>query len=1271
MAPSEIETREELAHALTALRTNAGLSVRALARRLGTPSATVGDYCSGRHLPGPSQQELFCEMLRACGVEESDLGSWLAAVQSLRRVGDGRLRQIAAPYRGLEPFQVEDRARFFGREAATEEILTRLRDQVEGATGGLVLVVGPSGAGKSSLLRAGVQAQVDAGALDTDHGEWQTTIIAPGDRPLETLRDALADLPERPWLLIVDQLEEIFASSTEDQDRFLNELERIASPDTVVLAGMRADFYESASRVPVLLAALRAEPVLLGPMTEDELRSAIVGPARQAGAQVEAALVERLLADLEPRDGSGFAHEAGALPLLSHALLQSWQHAQGNRLTIADYRATGGLEGAVRQSAEDLYVELSDVQRALARRIFMRLVRVPEDGPAVRRRADRQELYELGDTARAEAELSAFGSEAEQVVARFVAARLLTIDVNTAEVSHEALLTAWPRLAGWLREDRAGLRLHNQLTDASRDWVTADRDPELLLRGARLQLITDWASESGHRAELTADEAALLAASQTLQLSRLRTARRRRNQMRALLAASVAFGIVAFTLAVIAVNARVSATHARDDAQSRQLALQATSLMPSDPSLAMQLAVLARRIAPTTDANSALLDASGGETPTRLLGPNGPAYLALSHDDERLAVAYSGDDRVRVYGLSSGVPRLIATIVGGPASAQVFAVALSPDGRLLAAGGTNQQVGVWRLASPAHPTQIATLGRLAGTVYGLSFSADGRQLAAVDAGRTIDLWSVSGEDRLQPATALAAPPDASLHAVQFDPTGHLLAAAGANGQIVVWNQTGLDALPAVTSAPGGVALTALSFSPDGRTLAAGGEGKPVYLWTLHDGGPPTAIAPLHGFSIWVDSLAFSPDGRYLAAGGSDNSLRIWSASTWTPLAKLAHPAPVTGEVFAPHGTQLLSIDSTGTLRVWSFPPPSTWLAPGNIFGVDYANNGNELAVISGGHAGNAQLWRTTNPSDPTLIANVAAPASFGAVAGAGALTDNGKLLAVANARAQVQLIDVTNPLTPQPVGPVLTGATPHIEQMSFDPTGRLLAAGDDAGQIKLWNTADPAHPVAEPTLRLSGPAQIMLGVAFSPNGQLLASASTNGHVLLWNVAAPSHPTLTATLGRFNGYAYTVAFTPDGHTLIAGGGDRTVRLWNISNPTRPQALVPPLTGPTSSLYDVAVSPDGSLAAAAATDGSLWLWNIQQPATPTLLATLTASSTSLFAVSFQPHSDTMITSGADEQLHLFNDNPSRLAVTICKLAGTPLTRAEWSEYVQTAQYAPPCR
>lgn len=1271
VAPSGIETREEFARALSALRTSAGLSVRALARRLDTPVATVGDYCSGRHLPGPSQQELFCRMLRACGVAEDELDDWLAAVQRLRQASDSRVRRVAAPYCGLEPFRLEDQARFFGREAVTEEVLSRLCARVEGESAGLVLVVAPSGAGKSSVLRAGVQARVEAGALRMEDGEWRTVAFTPGDRPLEALRDALAELPEGPRLVVVDQLEEIFAGSAQEQDRFVEELERLVSSGVVVLGGLRADFYDRASRVPVLLASLRADPVLLGPMTQEELRSAIVGPARQAGAQVDDGLVELLLADLAPRDAKGFAHETGALPLLSHALLQSWQRARGNRLTVADYRAAGGLEGAVRQSAEELFAELSVEQQAMARRVFLRLVRVPDDGPAIRRRAARQELYELGARDRLGVSSADRVSEIEQVVDLFVAARLVTTDVNSVELSHEALLTAWPRLAGWVQENRAGLRLHHQLTDAARDWVAADREPALLLRGARLQLIADWASEGERRAELTGDEEALLTASQALELSERRTARRRSRQMRTLLIASLAFGLAALVFAVIALEASDTATRARDDALSRQVALESRTQAPADPSLAMQLAVLARRVAPTTDATSSLLDASGGEMPMRFLGPDGPAYLTTSRAADRLAVAYSGDDQVRVYTLVEGVPRLAGTVVAGPASAQAFAVALSADGRLLAAGGTTHQVAVWSLTSPAHPTKIATLSGPAGTIYGLSFSPDGRRLAAVDASSAVHLWSLDSNEHVQPQAALAGPSNATLHAVQFDPSGRALAAVGSNGQVLIWSQTAPATVAAVTYAPGGTPLKAVSFSPDGQTLAAGGEGNLVYLWTLHDGNRPAAMAPLHGFSSWVNSLAFSPDGSDLVAGGSDNSLRVWSTAAWRPVATLKHPAPVTGSLFASNGTRLLSIDSAGTLRDWSFPPPSTWRAPGSVFRLDYTNSGDELAVISSGPNGNAELWRTANPSDPVLVANVAAPPAFGPVAGAGALTRDGRLLAIANARAQIQLIDVSDPHHPSPVGSVLTGATPYVEQMSFDPTGRLLAAGDDGGRIHLWNVSAPAHPVTEPTLVLPGPPQIMLGVAFSPNGQLLASASTNGQALLWDVGRPSQPRLLATLGRFDGYAYAVAFTPDGRTVIAGGADRTVRLWNISDPAHPRALGRPLTGPTSNVYDVAVSPDGATIAAAAIDGSLWLWRITDPRAPKLLATLAASSTDLFAVSFQPHTDAVITAGADRQLHVFGDNPATVAAGICTHVGTPLTRAEWSEYVQTGRYDPPCR
>ena len=435
--PSKIITRDEFAAVLTALRTRAGFSVRGLAQALETPTATIGDYCSGRHLPGPAQQDLFSAMLRLLGIEEDQLGAWLELVGRLRAGTDARVRRIAAtPYQGLAPFGVDDRERFFGREAVSDEILQRLTAQSSGmAEPSLVLVVGPSGAGKSSLLRAGIQARIQQGALGNLDRDWTASVFNPGEMPLEALRSGLAELPRDGRVLIVDQLEEVFAAPAAVQDVFFDELGLLPAPGTLVLAGLRADFYEQASRVPVLLAALRAAPVLLGPMSAEELRTVITGPARYAGAQVDDGLVELLIADLAPRDAAGFAHDAGSLPLLSHALLQCWERARLNRLTIADYRASGGLRGAVRQTAEEVYTHLDVEGRELARRLFMRLVRVPQDGPPVRRRASRHELDALdgGDDLLRHARV-------DEVTQEFVAARLITADTDAIELESRSAL---------------------------------------------------------------------------------------------------------------------------------------------------------------------------------------------------------------------------------------------------------------------------------------------------------------------------------------------------------------------------------------------------------------------------------------------------------------------------------------------------------------------------------------------------------------------------------------------------------------------------------------------------------------------------------------------------------------------------------------------------------------------------------------------------------------------------------------------------------------
>ena len=1258
--PRGIETRADLARELSELRLRSGLTVRELARRLNVPIATIGDYFSGRHIPRPAQLELFRAILVECGVADSgELAAWLEALTRLRLTSDGRVARAAPPYRGLEAFGIEDSELFFGRDAVTDGVLERLRDmwQDPARYGRVLLVVGPSGSGKSSLLRAGVAARVRTGAFDAGGDRWSVGIITPGDDPLEALEGCLETLGEGSRLVIVDQFEEAFGVSAAARGAFFVALAQLQAPDVLVAGALRADFYEAAASEPALLPALRRAQVVLGPLTKEEVHRVIVEPARHVGVRVEDGLVDLLLADLAPRSSTGFAHDAGALPFLSYALLATWERAHRNELTVADYRAAGGLRGAVEQAGEELYKQLDPEEQELARRILCRLVKVDSSGPFTRRRVARQELDEPGEEG---------APIALAVLDRFTTARLLTVDAGTVEVSHEALLTAWPRLAGWLDDDRAGLRLHHQLTDAANAWLASDKDSSLLLRGTRLQATVEWTAEPAQRGRLNHTERDFLDAGTALAEAERRTARRRTRRTQQLLGAVAVLASVAIVLAAVAFNADNNANRARDDALSRQVAIESTELRATDPALAMQLALAAYRLSPTVQARSTLLDATADEMPTRILGPSGPTGISLSRNGDILAVAESNLDTVALYSLAGGHPTLLATVPVGPSTADVFAVALSPDGRYLTAGGTAGAVTLWNLGRPAHPAKIATLHGFSSTVYALAFSPDGTQLAAADNDGSVRRWSLAGNREPPLETELTAPQRTPLHAISYSPDGRLLVAAGANGVVVVWRIA--SSRPPEVHHVGTRTLTSLAFNSTGSVLAVGAEDDRVHLWRVAaDGGLQQLHAPLGGFTSWVDSVAFSPDGRYLVAGDSDNSLGVWDTRTWSRVATLAHPAAVTSLAFSPGGSTLISADADGSVRMWSFPPPSSYLASGSVYNINYTANGRLLAAVSGGPDGNVSLWDVASSWRPALVGTVDPPASFGPAAGVEALSPDGDLLAIGNAAAHVQLVDLSDRERPRLVGPVLTGASPYIEQMAFSPSATVLAIGDDSGRVHLWDVAQPASPRALSTLTLAGNA---LGVAYSPNGRQLAVSSADQKVWLWNVADPARPKLVAKLGGFTNYASTVAFTPNGHTLIAGSADATIRLWDITDPDHPRLLGVPLTGPNSYVYSIAVSPDGRTLAAGTTDQAVWLWDIANPAHPVEVADLTAAAGQVYEVNFSPNGRTLVASGTDATLHFWDYHPAQAAARICTLAGDPLTRAEWAQYVPGAAYTPPC-
>lgn len=430
---------------------------------------------------------------------------------------------VRNPYKGLRAFSEEDAEDFFGRERLVEQLLGAL---AEGRR--LVALVGPSGCGKSSVANAGLVSAVRRGRLPGSE-RWVVVTMMPGRHPFEELGAALrraepstpADLgarlatgdldvlaavgavPDRePVLLVIDQFEELFSAAGEpDRLRFLDELTRAvadAGGRLRLLLTLRADFYDRPLLHPGFASAFTAGIVNVLPMTADEIREAVVGPARRVRVEVDPALLVEIVADT--------SDQPGALPLLQYALTELFEHRSGPRLTLEDYRAVGGLRGALSRRAEEVFGRLDDAERDVALQAFLRLVALGRGAKDSRRRVPVSELTGLEvDTVALSNVLDGFGRS-----------RLLSFDRDplsgqaVVEVAHESLLWEWERLAGWIDLYRADLHRHDALVRAVREWEASGRDPDYLFTGSRLDEFERWSR--GTQLRLTDREGGFLRA---------------------------------------------------------------------------------------------------------------------------------------------------------------------------------------------------------------------------------------------------------------------------------------------------------------------------------------------------------------------------------------------------------------------------------------------------------------------------------------------------------------------------------------------------------------------------------------------------------------------------------------------------------------------------------------------------------------------------------------------------------------------------------------
>jgi WD40 repeat protein/energy-coupling factor transporter ATP-binding protein EcfA2 len=1282
--PREISNQEEFVAELNRLLARSRMSRRALARELarsGLPAipapSTVASWFQGGHLPTPALTSAFGAMLLLLGVDAADdHGAWLDALGRVRVSPGPRPASSPAPYRGLFPYEAEDARFFAGRDALVAQLLLHVRQR--SASGDITVVVGPSGSGKTSLLRAGLIPALTQG----DPPAPYFTMI-PGHSPLGQLT---ADLSARhdqyqegsvespQPLIIVDQFEQLFVACRDraEQGAFLDALASAAANDTsgpgaMVVLALRSDFYTRALELPVLLEALQRSQLVVGPMSDAELRQAVTEPADRAGVALQPGLIDVILRDLTPlrsRTAKDAAHEAGALPLLSHALFKTWEIARSKTLTIDHYRASGGIEGAVAKTAENAFGALGTPERQdLARGMFLRLIQSSDDQIYTRRRVTWTEILDLG---------SADEDARQDVLDRFIAARLVTADEDFVEISHEALLSAWPRLTEWVDADQGWQPIHQRLRAAAAQWVEGGRLAEGLYRGGLLQSIQDWAYARGYLRELSRVERQFLDASASQRADEESLARRQTRRRYQLTTLVVVLAVIAASGALIvrqqqaaAARQKQTAAVAQAQALSRLIADKADRLRGSDPALAIQLSLVAYRTAETPEARSSLLNSTSIPVGTRLRAPVGKAKsLALSRAGQIAAGTDKGD--VQLWKNTGDSNPLPGRVLKGNGSSMIK-VAYSSDGNHLAGADKKGSVLAWDLADPAKPA--ATLGHLNQEAASIAWSQDGKTVFAAS-GNLISLLRTDREPTTNPVTITAGL--AAIKMIALSPNGRTLAAGSADSNVYIWDIAEPSApVRLATLTEPNSQIFSVGFSPDSATLAAGTAAEhSIYTWDVHDPVHPQTIGPpLIGPSSWINCVSFSPDGKTLAAASSDSRLWTFDLRSRRSLGTFPHPSPLITTSFT-SSNRVVTLATDGVLRAWSLPGPIIGGANDSVFALSFNAAGSKLGIAAGAADNTLSVWSTADshsplPQGPPL----ANPPDTAKLSGSGVVTPDGTKFAAGTVHGDIVIWNISDSEIASMLAPPLHVADDQIEGLAASADGSRIAASADDGTVRIIEVGHGADARVQSSLR-APEAGLIYQAAFSPSGHLVAAASINNDIYLWDVGDRQNPKLLATLSGLNSSALSVAFSPDGTMLAVGAADGTVRLWNVADPNKPSPIGRPLSGPVGYIYGMAFRPNSRVLATGSTDSTVWLWDLTDPNHPDHLATLTGSDQGILAVAFSPTTDLLAAGGHDRAVRLWNTEPTIAAAWICKASGDAITPEEWSQYVPELPFTAPC-
>jgi WD40 repeat protein len=1179
------------------------------------------------------------------------------------------------PYKGLMAFEETDGKRFFGREQQIAELWEDLRrlHETEG-TIRILPIYGSSGSGKSSLAQAGLIPKLKQCPIP-GYGPARVALLVPGTEPLQALAIALARIATQdqtpvakidefaeelkqknksgeykglqrianalpgidtsPLIVLVDQFEEVYSQEERGNDSESNQKQKVflaereafianllcaakdRSKRVTVVITFRIDFLEKTQKHLELNRLFSSQGFLVPAMNEVELSEAISKPAEQAGRALDEATVSLLMEQTRGQEG--------ALPLLQFALGQIWEGLKKNTPPAETLQQIGGVGGALANRAQAQYDSLNELEKAIARRIFLGLVQLGEGTRYTRRRAAIKDLTsDKDDPDQVKAVADKFAQRSVRMIMIFQEEETAAVDY--VEVTHEALFDHWQQLREWLEDNHDDIRFQRRLEEAARHWDQQQRPEGDLWRPPNLDLLKQYQQRAGDN--MTTLQIEFSKASQVAEAIRQqKELKQKQFQKRAVVGLGalliLTIGFAGNTLRQLRQEQRQRVELLASTSEALLLTQPVTAEINSIAAVGLSQSSLVKspnHLLPNTALNS-LLNAIEVNRERIQLPHEAIVYSVAFSPNSKTIVSGDSDGTLRLWDVGTG--QLVGQLLRAHKSL-VSSVAFSPDGKTILSGSLDNTLRLWDAATDQPISQ--PLRGHEGGVESVAFSPDGKTILSGSDDKTLRLWNAAtGQPIRQPLRGH----EDTVYSVAFSPDSKTILSGSDDKTLRLWN--------AATGQPIGQPLRghegrvrSVAFSPDGKTILSGGDwDSTIRLWDAATGQP--IGQPLRGHEGGVRSVAFSPDGKTILSGGADNTLRLWDAATGQPIGQplRGHDAGVESVAFSPDGTTILSGSWDNTLRLWDAATDQPISQPlrgheGGVESVAFSPDG--TTILSGSNDKTLRLWdaATDQPIRQPLRGHEGEVQSV-------AFSPDGKTILSSSWDNTLRLWDAA---TGQLIGQPLRGHEGQVLSAVFSPDGKTILSGGADSTLRLWDAAT-GQPIGQP---LRGHEDTVYSVAFSPDGKTILSGSKDSTLRLWDAATGQ--LIGQPLRDHDATVFSVAFSPDGKTILSGNTDNDLRLWDAATG---QPIGQPLRGHEDTVYSVAFSPDGKTILSGSKDSTLRLWDaatgqpIGQP--------LRGHEDTVQSVAFSPDGRTVLSGSKDNTLRLWNISWRSLIQVAC--------------------------